>query len=297
MMRKKRVFAYLILFSCILIQLQSPVDVGANPIAFDNINIATGEIFALGNNVSMPIAGVHIDIQSYATFPPETQTPVYNYTILLNSTFQISSTINQNVTIAFVYPDEWSVREYYDHQVTYLDMRIRMDDASLSYSVFSGSELNITDFDRIIPEIEDLRFATINISLIEGITYNLEVDTTIHDSVTEHDAFNFNYFVGSAKGWQGQTTENIELAITKFTQYKDVTFFPNDSLHVADLNTIRVATWLLEFPSFQDDYVGCSIAPLTEEESEYPTPIYAIVVGAVIIVAAVVLFSIIKRRT
>ncbi|MGY5874925.1 MAG: hypothetical protein RTU30_04190 [Candidatus Thorarchaeota archaeon] len=287
-MRKVGLCVAVLLIWCSVIPFYFSETANANPISIDQFT--TGTTIGLANNLSMPSADVRISISS-VIISSSSYSRVYNHTVTMNSEFHIISSTSQDAGIAFAYPDTWGMTY---REVSNLNMQIRLNETSVPYIVLAGSNLVIPESLDLSEELDYLRLAVINVSLSEETTYSVEVDASFQISQPD-TTFRFRYFVGSARSWEGQTHETVELIVENSNLLGEVSFSPADSLQVSNAGISRIGMWTLDFSSFPYDYVECGFEQYTyTDPAEYI--IYALSVSALVVGGIMVLFLIIRKK-
>lgn len=272
--------------------LIAPTYAVANPITITLDRVNTGTTVSLTENVSMPKAEVDITISSEESYTEDTTTRAFNHSIEMESSFQISSDCDQNVSIAFAYPSDWSSRP---RNVTTFEMHIYLNGTPVDFTVMSASDLNPdSEYELDVADtLSEAQLAVINASLSLGYTYVLEVYALI-ELTSSANVFVFRYFVATARFWDGFPQEMIQISVENPDIFRSVTFYPEESLTAAEYENSKAGIWSLEFPDFGYDVVEVNIDQYYYEE---PTPVvdlYAL--GQIGVLAVIVIMALFLGR-
>ena len=180
------------------------IHVRADPIVveipvFDQMN--TGSGLCLGSNVSMPEAYVDIDIVVEEGF---------RYSINVSCQFLLQTIPGQNFTTAFVYPSEWSNGP--PPETEFKSFEISINGSDIDFSVIEWADLLETyEFDA--SEwlwLGSNQFALFSLEMPPNSTLvvSVEADITFHSNANR---FTFAYCIGSARSWDGNTHQAIQM--------------------------------------------------------------------------------------
>jgi hypothetical protein len=134
----------------------------------------------------------------------------------------------------------------------------------LGYDEFrSRYDTNQTDWEKV----DDCDFATFNFSInaVEPIFIDVVAKFTTY--AQSHD-FVFEYIVDTARGWEGDTHEVINLDFIRDldTEIIEYRYYPNESLAISGNNYTADLTWDFHISSFEHDRIWFII-----QQQEYPT--------------------------
>jgi len=190
----------------------------------------------------------------------------------MQSSFVVYCEDDQNTTIAFAYPASWG--EYY-YPVTYDELEFEvfvndtevptqiaiLDHTSLDWSLWSLIE---QDYWSNWGFLFEQQFVLFNVTLYADEEVTMKVNTNAIMS-SDKDVFDFDYCVGTARAWRGETLEEVRIRLTNTTQYIEDSFQPNGSLTIIEEDDSTTGIWNLNFTSFEENTVGVSI-----RQNEYP---------------------------
>ncbi|TFH04134.1 MAG: hypothetical protein E4H14_15395 [Candidatus Thorarchaeota archaeon] len=265
----KRTFTLAILVA-ILLTPNIPYDVSANPVSMDYATSVY--FFSFASNISMPEASVNITLICRDVIPTKSSGPTFIYDVEMRSSFLIESDDDQNATIAFVYPSTW---QYSDQHVLLpeIEFKVIVDDIEVPTLTVTLSETNFS-IDDLSPEdqvdwgfLEDNELVLFNVTHLAHSAATVKVNTDIKvNSAT--DIFTFDYCVGTARAWNGSTTEEVRIQLYNTSLYKGNWFIHDNSLTVTQGSDMITGFWYLNSDSFSGNYVGVSI---TQKQWPYTT--------------------------
>jgi hypothetical protein len=160
----------------------------------------SGGFYSLATNVTLPEALVNVTIDL---------TDSWRYHVNVTCDFIVNSQTDQNLTTAFVYPSYWI-------SATVDKFQIWVNETLTNYSILHVDEfkdkydLNQTDWSYV----RDCDFALFN------FTIRSENPVIVHvlsefDSYSTADEFIFEYIVETARGWEGNTHEIVQLQFNR----------------------------------------------------------------------------------
>ena len=197
----------------------------------------------------------------------------------MQSSFVVQSEDDQNTTMAFAYPASWS--SYYTPVIfDEMQFEVIVDDTEASTRIVALSETGF-NLDELSYEDQlawgfmiDNQFVLFNITLQAYHAVTVKVNTTATMS-SDADVFDFEYCVGTARAWNGDTLEEVQIQLLNTTQYLGNSFQPQESLTIAQEVDKTTGVWNLDFSSFSEDRVGVSISqkqwPYTTSTTEITT--------------------------
>lgn len=294
-MKRSGGVVFLILAYCLVIPFNFPYIADANPLSAYHFN--TGTTVSLTEYVNMPHANVNISIDSVKTDLGTGFDQVFNHTIEMASEFEISSDLDQNVSIAFAYPRYWG---YGNERDASLVMQIKLNNTPLDFTLVNGSDLEYdSDYERSVTEIlEDLSLAVIDTDLLQGYVYILEVGATI-DVSTSANVFVYRYTVWTASTWGGNPQETVRITVEDSEIFRNVTFTPEESLRIDENGNGVSGTWSLDFSTEEPDVwdVYCTIDQYVSDYFSNDRLLdLQIMIGTLSIVGVVFLWVIYRRR-
>ena len=182
----------------------------------------------------------------------------------MQSSFVVQCEDDQNTTMAFAYPATWE--NYYgtvlfdeiQFQVLLDDIEVPTLIVTLSETDFNLSELSYED-QEAWGFIVDNEFVLFNITLQAYNAVTVKVNTNVIMS-SDTDVFDFNYCVGTARAWNGNTSEEVRIQLFNTSLYLGNSFQPQESLTVIQETNKTTGVWNLNFSSFEEDLVGVSIS-------------------------------------
>ncbi|TFG31875.1 hypothetical protein EU528_04895 [Candidatus Thorarchaeota archaeon] len=251
----------MIILAVIILTTNIPSHVPANPLSVSSTN--SGNFFCLSSNISMPQASVNISLICREVIPTESSGPIFIYEVKMNSSFQVRSNYTENTTIAFAYPADW--RNFGNIiQLSDIEFDVFVDDIEVPTQILNISEISI-DFDEIFDEdleswdfLYENEFVLFNISL-EAYEYSIVEVNTNFDVSSGTDVFEFEYCVGTARTWNGNTIEEVQISLDNTSMYMGNWFNPEDSLTAIQGVNRTTGYWSLDFSSFTEEYVKVSI--------------------------------------
>ena len=257
----KRAIA-VIIFATIFLAPSIPIPVSANPLTVSSAN--SGSFFCFSSNISMPEASVNITLICRDVVPTNSSGPTFFYEMDMQSSFVVQSENDQNTTMAFAYPVNWN--KYYIPVIfDEMQFEVFVDDTevptlivALSETGFNLSELSYED-QVAWGFMKDNQFVLFNITLQAYHAVTVKVNTNAIMS-SDADIFDFDYCVGTARAWNGDTLEEVQIQLLNTTQYLGTSFQPQESLTVVQEVDKTTGVWNLDFSSFSEDMVGVSIS-------------------------------------
>ncbi|MFW9794940.1 MAG: hypothetical protein ACFFEE_11585 [Candidatus Thorarchaeota archaeon] len=251
----------------------------------------SGGLYTTATNVSMPYAGVNATIRLSGS---------WNYNINVSCTFYVLSMISQNLTTAFVYPSVWAQWNEVQNMAM-RDFHIRVngtlvDQTILSYDEFKFQyDTNQTDWEKV----EDCDFAVFNFTIKSSEPIFIDVVADFSTTATGHDFF-FEYVVDTARGWEGDTREivNIDFERDLNTQIVEYRYYPNESLSHTGTNYTAYLTWDFHISNFP--YSRVSFVIQQQDYDQYhgvPPPIPFPWIPILILVSTFVIISVGLRKT
>ncbi len=227
----------------------------------------------------------------------------------MQSSFVVQSEDDQNTTMAFAYPASWS--SYYTPVIfDEMQFEVMVNDTEVPTLILA---LNETDFNLDELNYEDLvawgflldnQFVLFNITLEAFTAATIKVNTNVILS-SGSDVFYFDYCVGTARAWNGDTIEDLQIQLFNTTQYLGNSFQPQESLTVTQEIDKTTGVWNLDFTSFTDDMIGVTISQkrwpytttttfTTTNQSPLTQPML-LVVGAGAVVVLIVAIKYVKK--
>lgn len=211
-----------------------------------------GSIYHNGTYIDMPYASVRINITRASTA----------IVVLLDSEFHVATNTTQNTTLAFVYPTAWGDDALFcNPPSTWGDgitnesyfMHIYSNGTLLNYTVLhynSSIQGGFTeDFINDLPNLQYIDFALFDIELTANTTLVL---STVSGSIfsTSMDRFSYEYIVGSARTFEGNTIEQVQMHVVEEVPFLSKSFGPNESLTITENGIETDATWNLNMTEF-----------------------------------------------
>ena len=249
----------------------------ANPIAIGYEH--TYGYLILDNNMSMPEALVNITIE-----PSQGEGTTVSYNITIKAVYTFLSPNDQLATIGLACPNTWFNSSY--------EAQIFQNESVLPNILLHYNEL-VSENDTYPSNWEYLDFITFNCTLEAGKTTDILVLLDLGSRAFEN-AFWFDYFVATARSWNGTTHEMIIMNMKNPTILEGCSFTPNASLTVSDNPPWRTATWDLNMDVFEDDFVGFrathkqSVWPeITQEDLTLGAVIVTVSIGIVVLIVIV----------
>ncbi|MHA2353340.1 MAG: hypothetical protein ACXABX_09500, partial [Candidatus Thorarchaeota archaeon] len=212
--------------------------------------------------------------------------------------FEVIPSEPVNASLAFVYPEYWhlysgnSVNIGFD--ITVNDTPVEHTTVGYSYLIDSGYVLNSTDMGGTW--IESAEFVMFNYEMQVGETYNIRLTTTAFPMTSNHYA-SFSYFIGSAKTFQGQTHQTVEMHVVEEKSFVEFSFHPDQFLTESSNSSGTTAVWDLVIDQNTNiSQVGFS-ATINRYTPVLPLPIgiteIIIIGGSILMVIAI---TIVVRR-
>lgn len=257
--------------------------VKANPINFSQLS--TGASFVLAKNTSMPFADVNISISAVKHWNLPGYAPLFDYDVTMDSTFLVESTIDQNCSIAFAYPENWRTYVMYNGSlaVTYPEFEILFDTIPISYV-----EIDRADFDReTLPTnvkenfefITQVHFAIINVTFVANTTHTLDVHCRMEFS-SSTEFLRFSYCFGSARTWDGYTIEKIRIEVLNDELFDYVSFQPDSIVEIQNDDHSITGSWSLNISGSTPDFIDYATCYLDQSHYPYDAPdeVYALII-------------------
>ena len=188
--------------------------------------------------VSMPNADVMIDIHPLHTFE------VY-------CDFSVESDTTHNSSVAFVYPYQWDEGE----SETSREFNISIDSEHVNYSIVNYENLNFSQGPESSGQWINLNYAVFNMSYIEGQTHHIILSKKIMNPPREIDGLTFEYYLGTARYWLGNTHEIITMNVYNYQGLLDYGFRPEENLVVTTSDDVVTAIWDFYINSFSENEV------------------------------------------
>jgi len=286
----KRYCVAAIVLSALLFQLLLVVGslhVRGDPIVIevsrtDQANI--GSCLCLGSNVSMPEANVDIDIVVEYGF---------RYIINVSCQFLLQTVTGQNFTAAFVYPSEWGL--FSQPETRFKSFRISLNGSEIDFSVIEWVEL-VDTYDVNASKwqwLDNNQFALFSLEMPPNSTcvVSVEADITLHSSA--HD-FAFAYCIGSARSWDGNTHQVIQMNFKNHTNLLEHGFLPENHEDLTVGNETETIRWDFLISELDDNYVTFWAAQhevITYEPDQFSNPLHIILAAFFIIVLPIVTFG------
>jgi len=220
--------------------------------------IDSGSFFTLASNVSLPEATVDVNINL---------TDSWSYNINVSCLFTISSLVSQNLTTAFVYPEAWFYADP-SQTISVLSFNIWVNETPVEYAIFAFDEfkskydLNQTNWDLV----DDCSFALFNFSATAEQPTDVKVNTHFITSSTGHN-FYFDYIVDTARRWEGNTHEIVEIGFQRANDTKIIkySYNPENNSEFTGDSYSAVVIWDFSIQEFPFDRVGFQV-----QQQEYP---------------------------
>ncbi len=240
------------------------IPIRANPIISD---IATTSYFIEGTtihngtNIQMPEANVEI---------------FYNHSecdeLSMECIFQTYTNKTQNATLAFVQP---SVKnDWYEYQELNYNMVISVNSIITNYSVYTWEELgwnasNYPELDTYGSWLSGMEYAIFNANLIANATTSINVSINA-TGFRLGNYFELKYIVGSARTFDSDTHQRIQMKIMESTPVIDMQYYPEDYLSIEIEGNETYLTWDFMLSKFQHNYVYARYYVYTKSYT-YPT--------------------------
>ena len=286
---KRRYIAAIVLW-VLFFQFQIAVEglhVRADPIVIevplsDHMDIGSG--LCLGSNVSMPEAFVNISIIVEDAFC---------YTINMSCQFLLQTITGQNFTTAFVYPSEWGL--FSEPEVGFKSFGIRINGSEIDFSVMEWADILETyDFDASDwLWLASNQFAVFSLEMPPNSTrvVNVEADITLHSYA--HD-FTFAYCIGSARSWDGNTHQVIQMDFKNNANLLEHGFQPENYEDLMVDNETETIRWEFLISELDDNYVtfwASQYENTSYEPDSYSNPLHIVLAAFFTIVLPIVIFS------
>ena len=245
----------------------------------------------------MPEASVNITLICRDVVPTIGSGPTFIYEMDMQSSFVVQCEDDQNTTIAFAYPACWS---RYSLPVIFDEMQFEVivDDTevptlivALSETGFNLSELSYNE-QVAWGFMTDNQFVLFNITLQAYHAVTVKVNTHMIMS-SDADIFDFDYCVGTARAWNGDTLEEVRIQLLNTTQYLGNSFQPQESLTAAQEVDKTTGVWSLDFSSFAEDRVGVSIS---QKQWPYTPRITEIIIPTLTLIMVIICVKKTVRR-
>lgn len=238
-----------------------------------------------GTGISMPDADVSINITK-AAFP--------EIAITLHGFFTIVSNHTQNVTLAFAYPQAWSIGTS-DVSDNYT---IILEGVEVSYQTMMWEELGFEDMEDEIDFsgtwVLDASFAVFNASFQGGEPVHISIKThhSLNDIVHE---YSFDYIVGSARSFDGQTHQIVHMQLNETEPFLSVDFIPQEYLTLwTDADSLSHALWDFVVQETEINHVTmCGVAAKYHGSSSLYLSIWIL---PITIVTATIILIVLKKR-
>jgi hypothetical protein len=245
----------------------------------DWVNLDISGTMANNSSISMPNADAKIRMRETAQ----------GIAVNVSCRFEITSSETMNTSLAFVYPKYW--RGYGGAEVT-INFTIHVNSSRVNHTVITWEELTSQGF-RTDPEkfggtwIESADFVLFNLEMQADATYLISVETWAYPLETNHYG-SFDYIVGSATTFAGETHQTVEILVEEEIQFQDTSFFPDEYLVESTNESGSIANW--DF--IIDDMTNISSVGVQFTVSEYnplpyprPTQIVILSIGVVVVFA------------
>lgn len=256
----------------------------------------------------MPEASVNITLICRDVVPTSSSGPTFIYEMDMQSLFMVQCEDDQNTTMAFAYPVNWN--NYYIPVIfDEMQFEVFVDDTEVPTLIVTLSEtgFNLSELSHegqvAWGFMMDNQFVLFNITLQAYHPVTVKVNTNAIMS-SDADMFDFDYCVGTARAWNGDTLEEVRIQLLNTTQYVGNSFRPQESFTVAQEIDKTTGVWNLDFGSFSEDKVGVSILqkqwPYTST-TETTTPTIStsqtmfLVAGAGVVVVLIVAIIYVKK--
>jgi hypothetical protein len=120
---------------------------------------------------------------------------------------------------------------------------------------------------------------------------SVEADITLHSSA--HD-FEFAYCIGSARSWDGNTHQVIQLDFKNHANLLEHGFLPENYEDLTVENETETIRWDFLISELEDNYVtfwAAQHTPITYEPDQFSDPLHIILAAFFIIVLPIVTFG------
>jgi len=286
---KRHCIAAIVLWA-LFFQFQIAVEglhVRADPIVIeipvsDQVNIGSGLCF--GSNVSMPEAYVDIGIVVEDGFC---------YIINVSCQFLLQTVTGQNFTTAFVYPSEWGLCS--QPEAEFKSFGISINGSEIDFSVMEWADLLDTyDFDASDwLWLGSNQFAIFSLEMPPNSTLvvSVEADITLHSNA--HN-FTFAYCIGSARSWDGNTHQVIQMDLTNHANLLEHGFEPENYEDLMVENETETIRWEFLISELDDNYVTFWAAQYevsTYKPDPFSNPLHIVLAVFFTIVLPIIIFS------
>lgn len=228
------------------------------PPPIEYVETETGGLYVVASNISLPEVIVNVTILL---------TDSWKYDLNVSCAFTIRSQIEQNLTTAFVYPSIWTSFTQ-EQNVSMHEFDIRINDTSIEYVIFHFEDfkiwydLNQTDWQYVM----DCDFALFNFSIdsVDPIVVDVFVSFS---SISVGHEFIFEYIVDTARRWEGETHETIQLQFNRDneTEIIEYRYQPDSNLDFSGNNYSAALTWDFFIHDFEYDRVSFIV-----QQRQYP---------------------------
>lgn len=212
---------------------RSMKEVNGNPYTMGYVD--TGQLLTRDGNASMPEAYVTIDMLYH---------PIGSYDVNISCAFYVQSNYTRNSSIGFVYPDGWETSG------ADCNFSISIDSQIVPYYITGYSSLNLGEEWRWL---HDHRFVVFNISYQAGELHVLKVNKTM--LMWGGDVFYFNYIVGTARSWIGNTHEIVKMHLYNYSSLLSYSFSSETWLNVTKHDNFVNATWDFTINEFDSNFI------------------------------------------
>lgn len=237
-----------------------------------------GSSFHNGTHIRMPYADVRINI-TYT---------LSKIDVILDSEFHIKTNTTQNATLAYVYPSHGSDTGFLNES---LSMLIYANETMINYTIIHYDDLIesgfpddfIQSYGFVLAGFVD--FAVFDIELIANTTMVFSTQSEVaFDS--NMDRFEYSYIVGSARTFEGDTSERVHMRVFEEQLFSSKSFYPNESLSVVENGTMNAfisdAIWDFNIYEFSSEVVGFT-ALISGQGITWTSVIGSVGVAAIII--------------
>jgi hypothetical protein len=263
------------------------------PPPIECVETETGGLYCIASNISLPKVAVNVTIHL---------TDSWRYDLNVSCAFTISSQIEQNLTTAFVYPSIWT-HFTPEQNASMHEFDIRINDTSIEYTIFNFDDfktwydLNQTDWQYVM----DCDFALFNFSIGSVNPIVVDVFASFSSFSAGHE-FIFEYIVDTARRWEGDTHETIQLQFDRDNESEiiEYRYQPNSNLDFSGNNYSAALTWDFSIHDFEYDRVSFIV-----QQREYPVYHHVwppnprdimLAVGAVVVLVMVGSTLVMKRQ-
>lgn len=162
----------------------------------------------------------------------------------VSCSFKVTPSEPVNASLAFVYPQYWHL---YSGTYSNVGFDIVINDTLLgyttvnhSYLIDNGYVLNSTELGGTW--IESAEFVMFHHEMQVGETYDVRLTTTAFPMISNNYA-SFSYIIGSAKTFQGQTHQTVEMHVVEEKEFVSFSFHPDDFLTETTNSSGTTAVW------------------------------------------------------